>query len=259
MRPTPRIYTSGSTVTPKNKMRRQGRTRHVKAFGSEWSYVKYRSRLIKYVHMAQVIDAEVSRIGRRVKLLDAGSGKGRLSWYVKSRNIGWYGLDNDAKRTAQANRLGLYRMTMGDLQQGVPFRGDSFDIVVSSHVLEHLDKPQEAVKELHRVLKPGGLIIVGVPIYGPVLRIARLAIAPLINAYFKWHKGKPCDHHIIYTLNSLKKLMRSFKIEQVRGFRFGRGQFLIFLEDSRLLYELNTRFGAAFPSLSPEVNLVARK
>lgn len=268
-------------------MRRQGRVRQVKAFGAEWSYVLYRSRLIKYVHMAQVILREVARLGRRVSLLDCGSGKGRLTWYCQAPEkwgatavslysrtrkvppaplreklfslIDWYGLDVDLKRMKQARETGHYRMTMGNLDVGLPYADDMFDIVVASHVLEHVMHPEIGIRELHRVLKPGGLFVVGVPIYDPVLRIFRIMIGPVLDSYSMLRKSRTTGHHTQFTLRSIKRLMKDFEIEEVMGFRIGRGQFLIFLEDSRLLYELNTRWGRTFPALSPEVNIVARK
>jgi SAM-dependent methyltransferase len=159
----------------------------------------------------------------------------------------------------QARETGHYVMAMGNLDVGLPYAEDTFDIVVASHVLEHIDKPEKGIMELHRVLKPGGIIIVGVPIYDPVLRLVRLAIGPLMDGYFRLRKGQDTGHHTIFTLGSLKKLMKDFKIEDVKGFRMGRGQLLISLEDSRLLYDLNTWWGRTFPALSPEVNVVCRK
>jgi SAM-dependent methyltransferase len=44
-----------------------------------------------------------------------------------------------------------------------PFEDASFDHVLASHVLEHLDRPFLVMKELHRLLKPGGTLIVRVP------------------------------------------------------------------------------------------------
>jgi SAM-dependent methyltransferase len=268
-------------------MRRQGRVRQVKAFGAEWSYVYYRSRLIKYVHMAEAVMREVERLGGRPKLLDVGSGKGRLTWYCRAprkwnsqpvsrysrtrtvsrdpfreesfSKIDWYGVDVDFKRMRQARDTGHYIMAMGNLDVGLPYADGTFDIVVASHVLEHIDKPETGIRELHRVLKPGGMIVVGVPIYDPVLRLIRLAIGPLMDGYFRLRKGQAVGHHTIFTLGSLRRLMRDFGMEEVRGFRMGRGQLLIFLEDSRLLYDLNTWWGSVFPALSPEVNVVGRK
>ena len=240
-------------------MRRQGRVRQVRAFGSEWSYVRYRSRLIKYVHMAQTVDTEARRLGGTVRLLDCGSGKGRLTWYCSATNIDWYGLDVDLKRMRQARETGRYRMAMGDLDVALPYRDNSFDIVVSSHVLEHIKYPEKGVEELRRVLKPGGMIVVGVPIYGPVLRIFRIMIGPVLDCYFILRKGQTTGHHTQFTLRALRRMMKDFSIEEIMGFRMGRGQLLIFLEDSRFLYELNTLWGRSFPALSPEVNIVARK
>lgn len=44
-----------------------------------------------------------------------------------------------------------------------PFPDNSFDLVEAFHVLEHLDKPFLIMKELHRILKPGGTLHIKVP------------------------------------------------------------------------------------------------
>ena len=44
-----------------------------------------------------------------------------------------------------------------------PFKNNTFDLIESDHVLEHLSKPFEVMKELHRILKPAGILKVRVP------------------------------------------------------------------------------------------------
>ena len=44
-----------------------------------------------------------------------------------------------------------------------PFEDNTFDLVEAYHVLEHLDKPFKVMTELHRILKPGGRLMVKVP------------------------------------------------------------------------------------------------
>jgi len=44
-----------------------------------------------------------------------------------------------------------------------PFQDNSFELVEASHILEHLDRPFEVMKELHRILKPGGRLLIRVP------------------------------------------------------------------------------------------------
>jgi SAM-dependent methyltransferase len=50
--------------------------------------------------------------------------------------------------------------------QNVPLRADSVDVVVCSHVLEHVVEDEQAITELCRVVKPGGCAVIAVPIYG---------------------------------------------------------------------------------------------
>ena len=51
--------------------------------------------------------------------------------------------------------------------QALPFRDGEFDAVVCHQVLEHVPDADRAVVEMHRVLKPGGRVIVTVPFYFP--------------------------------------------------------------------------------------------
>ena len=46
----------------------------------------------------------------------------------------------------------------------LPFPADSFDVILCSHVLEHVVDDRKAMRELHRVLRPGGWALVLVPI-----------------------------------------------------------------------------------------------
>jgi SAM-dependent methyltransferase len=46
----------------------------------------------------------------------------------------------------------------------LPFPKDEFDWIICNHVLEHIEEDRSAMKELHRVLKPGGCALLQVPI-----------------------------------------------------------------------------------------------
>ena len=47
--------------------------------------------------------------------------------------------------------------------ENLPYEDESFDVVYSSHVLEHVNSEKKALEEMKRVLKPGGVLIIGMP------------------------------------------------------------------------------------------------
>jgi SAM-dependent methyltransferase len=52
-----------------------------------------------------------------------------------------------------------------DIEKGLPFVHNSFDFIYTSHVMEHTSNLPEVMKETHRILKKGGLLIALVPYY----------------------------------------------------------------------------------------------
>ncbi len=50
----------------------------------------------------------------------------------------------------------------------IKFEDNTFDRIICSHVLEHIETDEQAISELYRVMKPGGVALIGVPTYGDV-------------------------------------------------------------------------------------------
>lgn len=58
---------------------------------------------------------------------------------------------------------GSVRWVVADLNEVLPLRRERFDLVVAAEVLEHLENPRAMARELFRVLRPGGLLILTTP------------------------------------------------------------------------------------------------
>lgn len=120
-----------------------------RAFGKEsWSFIK----------------------GKRV--LDLGCGKGGYVLALASRGAGWVvGVDIQrifihAYRMARKRRYNNVAFIQGDIEM---LRDDSFDVVISHDAFEHYAEPERVFKQMARVVKTGGHILIktGSLWYGP--------------------------------------------------------------------------------------------
>ena len=111
------------------------------------------------------ISAAVLRNGRRIKVLDVGCGPGILTVALAPLVYEVVALDLTPEMIAQAKKrsdlLGLknVRFEVGRAEE-LPFSDGYFDVVVTRLMLHHLLSPTSAVKEIARVTRKGGLLVV---------------------------------------------------------------------------------------------------
>ncbi len=100
--------------------------------------------------------------GPALRVLDLGCRTGALTQhYAEGNEV--VGVDVDHTALAQATeRLGI-ETVWADVEEGLPFPDESFDVVVAGELLEHLADPAAAVANVSRVLKPGGRFVGSVP------------------------------------------------------------------------------------------------
>ena len=113
-------------------------------------------------HLPACFDA-LNLAGKRV--LEIGLGQGADSESLIRRGAGWTGVDLTAESVERVRtRLKVRNLPFDDLQQGsvldLPFADNTFDMVFSHGVLHHVPEIRHAEKEIHRVLKPGGELVI---------------------------------------------------------------------------------------------------
>jgi 2-polyprenyl-3-methyl-5-hydroxy-6-metoxy-1,4-benzoquinol methylase len=109
------------------------------------------------------------------KLLDAGCGTGWFSKIAVDRGAHVTSMDLGENLLTQVKMKCNSIRVIGSILE-MPFEDDSFDLVVSSEVIEHTPEPFKALEELHRVLKPGGVLVISTPnkLWYPAVAFANL-------------------------------------------------------------------------------------
>jgi SAM-dependent methyltransferase len=144
-------------------------------------------------HLPACIDA-LDVAGRDV--LEIGLGEGCDSERLIRRGARWSGVDLTAESVARVRtRLTLRELPYRELRQGsvldLPFPDSNFDMVFSHGVLHHVPDVKQADREIRRVLRPGGELIIMVYArwslnylisIGLIRRAALLAAFPLAQA-----------------------------------------------------------------------------
>jgi SAM-dependent methyltransferase len=131
-----------------------------------------------------MLTAKYEQLGLKTgdKLLDLGCGFGRHAFEAARRGASVVALDAGRDEVEGVAGMFAAMLEAGELAEGsthtnvvqgdalhLPFPDGSFDRVICSEVLEHILDDVAAMRELARVLRPGGTMAITVPRFGPEL------------------------------------------------------------------------------------------
>jgi len=117
--------------------------------------MSYKNVLVHSIHNRELIAAAKKYFSGR--LIDIGCGNKPYAGLLKPFVSEHIGVDHS---------LTLHGTTNIDIMSSayeIPVADESFDSALSTAVLEHLEEPERALRECHRVLKPGGVAVYSVP------------------------------------------------------------------------------------------------
>jgi SAM-dependent methyltransferase len=189
------------------------------------------------------LNAPRSKVALRVaarlqvqRALDVGSGDGEVGaelGRLTGADVVCGDISDVAVRACLDRGLEAHKIELGAVP--LPFPDDSFDLVFMTEVLEHLVRPDEAIADVRRVLKPGGRLLLSTPNLAclPNRFLLPLGIQPLFTEVSKiavfgrvlrafGEGGQPVGHLRLYTKRALLQFLRAhgLDVEVVRGAAF---------------------------------------
>ncbi|HYF39850.1 MAG TPA: class I SAM-dependent methyltransferase, partial [Gemmatimonadales bacterium] len=171
-----------------------------------WAVALYERSVLKQAKFRQ-IEALLEEPAGKINL-DIGADNGVISYLLRRRGGVWYSADLDERAVDSIRQLvsdNVYRLDGAR----TPFSNQSFDQIVVVDYLEHIADDGSFVRELERILKPAGRVIINVPHIKPRSLVNRLRHA--IGLTDEWHGHLRPG----YTLADLRQLLGSgFEIER---------------------------------------------
>lgn len=172
--------------------------------------------------------------GHGLSLLDVGCGSGVNSNMLALKGFSVSGVDISPAAIAQYCAQGFDGHVV-NLEEGMPFSNDTYDVVFCSEVIEHITMPEVLIAEMERILKPRGRLILSTP--NSAFWVYRLLG---LFGYTVSELQHP-KHFQFFSFRSLCQLLTREQLDLLES--FGRNMYLIIPGNFCLFAPLLTMLG----------------
>jgi len=155
------------------------------------------------------------------RILENGCGVGMYMQRFLEHSPDVFGLEYDFERAKQASQISP--RVVNAAGEGLPFPGESFDLILSHEVLEHVQDDRRSAAEMVRALKTGGRAVIFVPNQGYPFETHGIywkgkyhfGNKPLVNYLPRALRNKLAPHVKVYTSDQLRSLFAGQPIQIV--------------------------------------------
>lgn len=218
-------------------------------------YVRMVSERLKFI--IKEISQYCSLDDKKNKILDAGCGDGfYLAHLCRIKNAKIFGIDYNPLRISRAKDMNNNVFLVSGNLNNMSIKDNTFDIVLLNHVLEHIKDDIGLLREIYRVLKIEGILILGIPNEGCLL-------AQIRNRILQRSCIKETDHINFYTENKIKEKLNFINLKIIKikrdGFFFPYTKIYDILAGFNFGFKLLSFLGNIFKSQCAGLYLICKK
>lgn len=195
--------------------------------------------------------------GNKQKILEIGCGEGNVISKLNLMNNIVFGLDPSRVAILTAKQRIKRCLLIQALGENIPIKNKSFDVVLFPNVIEHLHSPEGVLKEIYRILKDDGELVISTP------NFLQLGNRSAIFFGKKPSKTDEVEHIHEFYPKELKMLLRKmgFKIRKVRGLFLPTPSWTLtkFIMKHMVLYNFFVKLGYFLPSIAKQFVICAKK
>tara|TARA_Y100000022_G_scaffold200724_1_gene217824 strand:+ start:4323 stop:5030 length:708 start_codon:yes stop_codon:yes gene_type:complete len=145
-------------------------------------------------------------------ICDVGCRNGKFTGLIKSKhNCNIIGIDGSEYALSRAKKLNFDDLLLVDdfSKDNLKIRDNSFDLIICKDVFEHLINPNHLVGEIHRILKPNGLLLSHVPNHFPFWGRLKFLIENNLDT-FRYFPSSGRDDFPYIRFFTLKSMIKMF-------------------------------------------------
>lgn len=153
-----------------------------------------------------------STISNDARVIEVGSGAHGLIFYFGAR----LGIGIDPLAVSYRKLFPRWQnsaQTIAAAGEQLPFRDQTFDVVLCDNVVDHAESPSQIVAELARVLKPDGLLYFTVNVHHPVYAVAASVHSGWRALGVPFEIGPFADHTTHLTIERARRLFAGLPLE----------------------------------------------
>ena len=158
------------------------------------------ARILKIINFIKTLSKKYFNFKKEIKILDIGSSNNFLENYIKEEKIKYIGIDITGNPTI-----------ISDVERGLPFKKNSFHIVIASEIIEHIIDTDLFLEECKRVLKRNGILILTTPNLGSWINRVKLLFGKQPQYCESTLREFDAGHVRCYTASALIKQLKEHK------------------------------------------------